>query len=199
MNCPVCSSESADILKSKGKLSKELLLKCNNCGNVYRESIHIGKPFDCRVVVSEFEKSHKTFLKVYPDDILEVGSIIEVDGRKAEITSIENIKGGRVIKSPVKEVETIWASYLDISARVGISVDFGGRVISEKVEVDRDFEFTIGDLVKMGNLYFRINSLKTIEKKMRKGFASAAITKRVYGKPVKDKHYKYDLSLKVVG
>lgn len=199
MNCPVCSSESAQILKSKGKISKELLLKCNQCGNIFRETIYIGKPFDCRLIISEFEKSQKKFLKVYPDDILEVGKIINVNGRKAEITSIENIKGGRPFKSPVKEVETIWASYLDIPARVGISVDFGGRVLSEKVEVDQDFEFTIGDRVKMGNIYFRINSLKTLERKMRKGFARAAVTKRVYGRPVKDKHYKYDLSIKVVG
>lgn len=198
MKCPVCGSRSYEILKSKGKTSKELLLKCNECENIFRESFKLEKPVDRRVVVSEFENSHKTFIKVYPDDILQVEGIIEIDEREAEITSIENKRGGRVSKSPVEEIETIWASYIDTPARVGISVDFGGRILSEKVEVDRDFEFKIDDVVKMGNLYFRINSLKTLERKMRRGFARAAVTKRVYGRPVDAKRYNYDLSSKVV-
>lgn len=198
MKCPVCCSRSSQVLKSKGKTSRELLLKCEECGNVFRETVNIGKPLDCRVVISEFEKSHKKFIKVYPEDILSVGEIIEVDGREGEITSIENKRSGRVSKSPVKEIETIWASYIDTPARVGISVDFGGRILSEKVEVDREFEFVVGDVVKMGNLYFRINSLKTLERKMRRGFARAGVTKRVYGRPVDEKRYKYDLSSKVI-
>lgn len=198
MKCPVCNSESCEILKSKGIKSRELLLKCEECGNIFRETVNVEKPLDLRVVVSEFEKSHKSFITVYPDDILQVEGVIEVEGREAEITSIENIRGGRVSKSPVKEIETIWASYLDTPARVGISVDFGGRILSQKVEVDRDFEFIVGDLVKMGNLYFRINSLKTIERKMRRGFARAAVTKRVYGRPVDEERYKYDLTSKVI-
>ncbi len=115
-----------------------------------------------------------------------------------EITSIENKRGGRVSKSPVTDIVTIWASYRDIPARVGISVDYGGRILSEKVEVDPDFEFVIGDVVKMGNITFRINSLKTLERKMRRGFARAGVTKRVYGRPVDETRYKYDISSKVL-
>ena len=51
--------------------------------------------------------------------------------------------------APVTEIDTIWANYIDTPARVGISVDFGGRILSRKVEVDREFEFTIGDIVKI--------------------------------------------------
>jgi uncharacterized Zn finger protein len=98
----------------------------------------------------------------------------------------------------VKDIETIWATYHDIPARVGISVDYGGRILSEKVDINPDFEFTIGDVVKMGNIVFRINSLKTLERKMRRGFARASVTKRVYGRPVEDKRFQYDLSSKVI-
>ena len=199
MKCPNCNSKSIEELKSKGKTSKELLLKCNECGNIFRETVNIEKPLDCRVVVSEFEHTHKTFIKVIPDKILQVGDILEVDERPAEITSLENKRGGRIYKSPVKDLETIWASYIDTPARVGISVDFGGRILSQKVEVTPDLEFKIGDVVKMVNIYFRINSLKTLERKMRKGFARASVTKRVYGRPVEQEHYHYDLSSKVVG
>lgn len=95
-------------------------------------------------------------------------------------------------------METIWASYADIPARVGISVDFGGRILSHKVDVNPEFEFTIGEVAKIGNIIFKINSLKTLERKMRKGFARASVTKRVYGRPVDEKRFKYDLTSKVV-
>lgn len=198
MRCSNCGSQSLETLKSKGKKSRELLLKCNECGNIFRELVDVDNPVDIRVVVSEFEKSHKTFTKLYPGEILETGVLLDLNGREAIISSIENKRGGRVSKSRVEDVETIWATYHDIPARVGISVDYGGRILSEKVDVNPDFEFIIGDVVKMGNIIFKINSLKTLERKMRKGFARASVTKRVYGRPVEERRFKYDLSSKVI-
>jgi uncharacterized Zn finger protein len=199
MKCTVCGSESCEILKSKGKISKELLLKCNKCGNIFRETVDVGKPVDIRVVVSEYESSHKTFVKLYPDEFLEFEGVIDIEGRPAEITSLENKRGGRVMACPVSEIETIWASYIDTPARIGISVDYGGRILSRKVEVDREFEFTIGDVVKMGNVLFKIRAMKTNDRKMRKGFAKAFVIKRVYGRPGDDlKRYQYDLTSKIV-
>lgn len=199
MKCTVCGSESCEILKSKGKVSKELLLKCNKCGNVFREFVEVEKPVEIRVVASEYEKSHKTSVKLYPDEFLEFEGILDLNGRPAEITSIENNRSGRVMFAPVSEIDTIWANYIDTPARVGISVDFGGRIMSRKVEVDREFEFTIGDIVKLGDVLFKIRGIKTKERKMRKGFAKAFVVKRVYGKPGDDlKRYKYDLTSKIV-
>ena len=199
MRCPACESEYYEILKSKGKHSKELLLKCEDCGNIYREFISREKPVDVRIVTSEFESSKKEFIKLYPDDELRIGDILEFKNKKVEITSIETKKGGRAGKSTVNEINTIWASSLDIPKRIGISVDFGGRIISKKVEVDRDFEFHVGDIIKLGNLIFKVNSIKTLERKVRKGFAKAYVTKRVYGKPLDNAvRYNYDLSSKLV-
>lgn len=198
MKCPVCESESYEILKSKGKHSKELLLKCEECGNIYKETIIREKPVDVRIVISEFEKSKKAFVKLYPDEVLMVDDILDLDGKEVAVNSIEIKTSARVYRSPVSDIETIWASSMDIPARVGISVDFGGRVISKKVDVDRDFEFTVGDIVKLGNIIFRINSLKTIERKVRKGFAKASVTKRVYGRPFEEqKRPAYDLTSKI--
>ena len=198
MKCSECGSKSLEILKSKGKKSRELLLKCNECDNIFREVVDVDNPVDIRVVVSEFEKSHKTFIKLYPDDLMETGVLLDLEGREALISSIENKRGGRVSKSKVRDIETIWATYHDIPARVGISVDYGGRILSEKVDINPDFEFIIGDVVKIGNIIFRINSLKTLERKMRKGFARASVTKRVYGRPVEERRFKYDLTTKVI-
>lgn len=199
MKCPVCESESYEILKSKGKHSKELLLKCEECGNIYRETIIREKPVDVRIVISEFEKSKKAFVKLYPDEVLMVDDILDLDGKEVAVNSIEIKTSARVYRSQVSDIETIWASSMDIPARVGISVDFGGRIISKKVDVDRDFEFTVGDIVKMGNLIFKITSMKTIERKLRKGFAKAYVTKRVYGRPLEEfVRYNYDLSSNIV-
>ncbi len=199
MKCPVCESESYEILKSKGKHSKDLLLKCEECGNVYRETIIREKPVDVRIVISEFEKSKKEFIKLYPDEVLMVDDILDLNGKEVAVNSIETKNSARVYRSQVSDIETIWASSMDIPARVGISVDFGGRIISKKVDVDRDFEFTVGDIVKVGNLIFKITSLKTIERKLRKGFARASVTKRVYGRPLEEfVRYNYDLSSNIV-
>ena len=199
MKCTVCGSESCEILKSKGKISKELLLKCNECGNVFREIVEVGKPVEVRVVVSEYESSHKTSVKLFPDEFLEFEGVLDLDGRPAEITSIENKKGGRVMVAHISEIDTIWANYIDTPARVGISVDYGGRILSRKVEVDREFEFTIGDVIKLGNVLFKIRAIKTQDRKMRQGFAKAFVIKRVYGKPGDDlKRYDYDLTSKII-
>lgn len=199
MKCPVCESSSFEILKSKGKHSKEFTLKCNDCGNVYRETITRDKPVDVRIVISEFESSKKEYIKLYPDEVLQVDDILDIDGREVAITSIEAKNTGRIYKTPVSNIETIWASSLDIPARVGISVDFGGRILSKKVDVDRDFEFHVGDVIKLGNLLFKINSIKTLERKVRKGFARADISKRVYGKPLDNTdRYNHDLTPNIV-
>jgi uncharacterized Zn finger protein len=199
MKCPVCESESFEILKSKGKHSKEFILQCNECGNVYREIINRKKPIDIRIIISEFESSKKDYVKLYEDEVLQVDEVLDFHGKKAVISSIETKNGGRTYKSPVSNIETIWATSLELPARVGISVDFGGRIVSKKVDVDGDFEFHVGDIIKLGNIIFRVNSLKTIERKLRRGFAKADVTKRVYGKPViKNEKYSHDLSSNIV-
>lgn len=199
MKCPVCNSESCEILKTKGKNTKEVLLKCDECGNTFKEIIKIPKMIECRVIISKFEESEKKRIKLYPDEVLEAGEVLVVDGEEVEITSLENNRGGRVSKSQVSELETIWASSLEGPTRVGISVDYGGRIFSKKVEVERDFLFAVGDVVRMGRAVFVIKSMKTITSKLRRGSALAEQTKRVYGKPTRGPEKpKYDLTSKVI-
>lgn len=65
--------------------------------------------------------------------------------------------------------------------------------------MERDFQFTVGDVVKMGNVVFRIKSMKTITSKIRRGGALAEQIKRIYSRPAshKDK-FQYDLTSKIV-
>lgn len=198
MKCPLCGSPEHQVLKSKGNQTQELLLKCESCGNVYREIVENPRPLEIRIIISKFEESEKGWVSLYPDEILRLDDVLEVGNERVRITSLENKRTARVTESLVQDLVTIWASSVDIPARVGVSVDLHGRVLSRKVEVDRDFTFTVGDVVKMGRTIFRIKAIKTLERRMRRGFAYADVTKRVYGIPVSEKRYNYDLTSKLV-
>jgi len=198
MKCPACGSCEHQILKSKGKLTKELLLKCEECGNVYRETMESPRPMEVRIIISKFDESLKKWASFKPDEILEVGDVLEIGDERVRITSLENKRNARVMESMVEDLISIWAVSVDIPARVGVSVDLRGRVLSRKVEVDRDFTFKVGDVVKMGRTIFRIKTIKTLERRMRRGFAYADVTKRVYGIPVSERRYDYDLTMNVV-
>nr|WP_319372773.1 HVO_0476 family zinc finger protein [uncultured Methanobacterium sp.] len=199
MKCPVCDSESYEILKTKGKNTREVLIKCNECGNTFKETVIIPKMVECRVIISKFEESVKKTIKIYPDEVLEVGEVLVVDGEEVEITSLENNRGGRVLKSPVSELVTVWAASLAGPTRVGISIDYGGRILSRKVEIERDFQFNVGDVVKLERAVLQIKSMKTITSRIRKGGTPAEQIKRVYGRPAdKRDRFQYDLTSKIV-
>ena len=202
MSCPICDFEEYEILKTKGKKVKELLVKCDNCGHVYHETApEEAKELQVRVVISEFEKSWKSTVELYSDEYLEIGTLLYIDDKEVEVTSIENQQGNRVYECPVVEIKTIWAKSLDTLSRIGISIDHEGNVISHKIEIEREFIFTIGDVGEIKGLKFRIYGIKTLERSMKKGFAYARVIKRVYGKLLsgKDKsRVKYDLTEYVV-
>ncbi|MDR2966541.1 MAG: hypothetical protein LBU74_01190 [Methanobacteriaceae archaeon] len=203
MECPVCGSESSTTLKSKKISSKskdinELLLKCNSCNFVFRDTITEDKPSKFRLIISEHEKSIKTLIELYPDEKLETGNSLLSDIGQAEITSLETKQGKRVESAVAKDISTIWASSLEIPARVGISVDFSGKADSYKVDVERDFKFSVDDVVKINDSIFKIKSIKTLKRLTKKGFAKASVIKRVYGIPVNLNSYDYDLTNKII-
>lgn len=202
MPCPICDFEEYEVLKTKGKKVKELLVKCDNCGHIYHETApEEAKELQVRVVISEFEKSWKSTVELYSDEYLEIGTLLYIDDKEVEVTSIENQQGNRVYECPVVEIKTIWAKSLDTLSRIGISIDHEGNVISHKIEIEREFIFTIGDVGEIKGLKFRIYGIKTLERSMKKGFAYARVIKRVYGKLLsgKDKsRVKYDLTEYVV-
>ena len=58
MVCPVCGSDEAAVLKekvinAKNKDIQELLLKCDECGSVYKERITQDNPKPYRLIISE--------------------------------------------------------------------------------------------------------------------------------------------------
>ena len=198
MDCPICGSDNIEVLNSKQKESKkkfmeEFLLKCFDCGHVFKDVISAKKPRSYRIIISEQNQSHKTNIELFPNDELKVGDVLLSDFGQVEVTSIE-VNNKRVNKSLIDEIETIWATSVDIPARIGFSVDLHGKVDSYKLDLDRDFEIAPGDIVKIENHIVKIHVIKTNDRKITSGFAKAGVVKRVYSKPVKFNNYDYDLT-----
>jgi uncharacterized Zn finger protein len=128
-----------------------------------------------------------------PSDELRTGDTLLTEFGQVEVTSIE-VGDKRVKKSMLEDVDTIWASSVEIPARIGFSVDLHGDVDSYKLDLERDFEIAPGDVVKIENHIVKVHVIKTQERKLTSGFAKAGVIKRVYSKPVRFNSYDYDLT-----
>ena len=198
MNCPICDSDNIEVLNSKQKESRknfteEFLLKCFDCGHVFKDTVSAKKPKAYGIIISEQDHSYKTNIDLFPNDELKVGDVLLSDVGQVEVTSIE-VNNTRVNKSLIDNIETIWATSVDIPARIGFSVDLHGKVDSYKLDLDRDFEIAPGDIVKIENHIVKAHVIKTNDRKITSGFAKAGVVKRVYSKPVKFNNYDYDLT-----
>ena len=201
MDCPICGSDDIEIINSKQKttkkkLTEEYLLKCEECGHVFRDVISLKKPRPYRLIISELDKSHKTSINLSPSDELEVGDVLLSELGQVEVTGIE-VGDKRVNKSKLEDVDTIWAASVEIPARIGFSVDLHGEVDSYKLDLERDFEIAPGDIIKIDKHIVKVHVIKTQERKLTSGFAKAGVIKRVYSKPVKFNNYDYDLTSKI--
>ena len=198
MDCPICGSDDIEILNSKQKttkkkLTEEYLLKCEDCGHVFKDIISLKKPRPYRLIISEQDKSHKTTIDLSPSDELKIGDNLLTEFGQVEVSGIE-VEDKRVNKSKLEDVKTIWASSVEIPARIGFSVDLHGEVDSYKLDLERDFEIAPGDVVKIDKHIVKVHVIKTQERKLTSGFARANVIKRVYSKPVKFNNYDYDLT-----
>ncbi len=198
MDCPICGSDDIEILNSKQKttkkkLTEEYLLKCEDCGHVFKDIISLKKPKPYRLIISEQDKSHKTTIDLSPSDELKIGDNLITEFGQVEVSGIE-VDDKRVRRSKLEDVKTIWASSVEIPARIGFSVDLHGEVDSYKLDLERDFEIAPGDIVKIDKHIVKVHVIKTQERKLTSGFARANVIKRVYSKPVKFNNYDYDLT-----
>lgn len=202
MECPICGSDDVEILNSKQKSTKkkfteELLLRCNDCQHVFRDTFSAKKPKPYRIIISEQDQSIKSTIDLSPSDELEVGDVLISELGQVEVTSIET-NAKRVKKALIEDIKTIWASSVEIPARIGFSVDLHGKADSYKLDLDRDFEIATEDIVKIDNRIVKIHVIKTNERKTTSGFAKASVIKRVYSKPIKLNNYDYDLTKYIV-
>lgn len=202
MECPICGSGdlielNTKIIPSKKKEIKEYLLQCESCQHIFKHIISEKKPIMVRLIISEQEQSIKSSIELFPNDEVAEEDILMSDLGQVQVTSIES-EEKRVKKSFVDNIKTIWASSIEIPARVGISVDLHGKVISYKVDIDRHIEIAIGDIIRIEDNTIKIHSIKTNSKSKSSGYAKSSEIKRIYGKPIDSNNYDYDFSQNIV-
>ena len=202
MQCPVCGANDLKIIKSKKfntkkGIRKEIVLQCQECNQVHKESLLEEKPEKYNLIISEHENSFKTDILLFPDQVLNVGDFLQTNFGKVEITSLETNER-REEKVKASKIKTIWANSIEIPARFGISVDLHGLVSAYKVETARDYEISVGDIFKIDKYVIHVHVIKTDERKLTKGFAKAKVIKRVYGRPIKQNKYDYDLTQHII-
>lgn len=202
MECPICGSDDITVLKSKETSAKskhinDYLLRCNECEHVFKDRVTQRNPISCRLIVSENENSKRTSINLYPDEVLKCGEVLLADDGQVKVNSIET-REGRRDSALVSDIKTIWATSLEIPARIGLSIDFGGKVKSYKLDLNRDFEINTNDIIRIEDYTLKVHIIKTGSKKLSTGSARADVIKRVYTKPIDLKTYDYNLTDNIV-
>lgn len=157
--CPQCSPEEAVM----HTVVKSHLLKCDACGFIHRLPHEKKKELQLKVIVSRGSESTAQQIEVNADETLHAGDefIVDVgeDVSGVRIQSLELYTGGRSESAKAKDVRTIWARAID-EVIVKIAVQRLGETESLDYKVNGDYEFTIGDLMKLKGYEVRINAIK---------------------------------------
>ncbi len=159
--CPSCSPDEPTIhviLKEGG------LVKCEGCGYVHAVHVPKKKVIRLRVIVSRHNVSSVQFIDVNEDDIIRVGDEFVVEHENDEVSgiqvqSIEVKTHGRPDDAVAKDVETLWGRTID-EVIVKIAVQKGALTESINYKVNGDFDFTVGDNLKLQGDEAVITSIK---------------------------------------
>ncbi len=171
------------------RLVANVLARCESCGTVNPARLVFYRPKKVKVTISRYEESECKEVELDPWEELEVGDELEVEGERVEVTNIATYDEDSVKRALVRDIQSVWAVSLDIPARIGVSINLpSGYTISEKVEVDRDEEFTVGEVYELDGMLFRVHAIKPDGRPTvrREGESvKAEEIKRIYGKPVR--------------
>jgi uncharacterized Zn finger protein len=157
--CPQCSPEE-EVMHT---VVKNHLIKCEKCGFIHRLPHEKKRQVDLKVIVSRAGKSFPQHVKVNEDEVLHAGDEFIVDiGDEVSgvrIQSLELKTGGRSEQAKVSAVRAIWARAID-EVIVKIAVQHRGETTSLDYKINGDYEFTIGDFMKLQGYDVFITAIK---------------------------------------
>jgi uncharacterized Zn finger protein len=182
--CPECSPRE----EIRHTVIKRHLLKCEQCGFIHRLPHEKKKEIKLKVIVSRGSESSAQHIEVNEDETLHAGDEFVVDIGEdvsgVRIQSLELHTGGRSESAKAKDVRTIWARAID-EVIVKIAVQRLGETESLDYKVNGDYEFTVGDLMKLKGCEVCITGIKIRDggnfKRVGKSFKAKDI-KRIYSK-----------------
>lgn len=160
--CPECSPEE-EVMHT---VVKSHLIKCEKCGFMHRLPHEKKKEITLKVIVSREGESFPQQLKVNEDERLHAGDEFVIDiGDEVSgvrIQSLELKTSGRSEQAIARDVRTIWARAID-EVVVKIAVQHRGETDSLDYKINGDYEFTVGDHMKLQGYEVVITSIKERE------------------------------------
>ncbi len=160
--CPKCSPEEG-VMHTK---VKSHLLKCEQCGFIHRLPHEKAKEVQLKVIVSRANESSAQQIEVNEDEVLRAGDEFVVDIGEdvsgVRIQSLELKTSGRSEQAKARDVRTIWARAID-EVVVKIAVQRLGETESLDYKVNGDYEFTVGDVLKLKGFEVCITAIKERE------------------------------------
>jgi uncharacterized Zn finger protein len=172
-----CRHEEYTVLKTRGR---SVTAQCSECGEIF--TFTTDKDIPVPVVISRYDKSFKSNIRLPRDQELVEGELLDLDGEEIEVHSLE-VGDKRLKKAMVGDITTIWALSVSFPNVVGVSVHHPKRTNSYKVTIERDAVFGIGDVLQVGAETFEVDTVMTSRGK-RKSACGDEI-KRLYGTPTR--------------
>jgi uncharacterized Zn finger protein len=152
--CPSCSSDKKvphEVLST----SKKLIIRCMVCHNTQQVAIPPRfKNIKLKVVVSDYENSHVSWLELGALERLRIGDEFIVENASVDavrITAIELDSGVRTAESEATLIRALWAQKID-KVVVKIAVHSGKTTKSHKVAFDGEKRFVVGETERFGEI-----------------------------------------------
>ncbi|MGZ4922990.1 MAG: HVO_0476 family zinc finger protein [Halobacteriota archaeon] len=152
--CPSCSSDKKvphEVLST----SKKLIIRCMVCHNTQQVAIPPRfKNIKLKVVVSDYENSHVSWLELEALERLRIGDEFIVENASVDavrITAIELDGGVRTAESEATLIRALWAQKID-NVVVKIAVHLGKTTKSHKVAFDGEKRFVVGETERFGEV-----------------------------------------------
>lgn len=186
--CPDCGQDTLhSVLNGRaaargGGLSIDATVQCTECDRVHHAIVKEPAPIEVPVVVSKGSQSRRTRVTLGPEDELEMGDPVFIDGLNCKVMGIESKDGRRVEAGVVKEILTIWAVEFE-ELVVGFAINLGHKTITKAIPAKPEDEFTIGEERLFGRLRVTVHAIKTKERMLKRGTAEAQEIVRVFAKP----------------
>ncbi|WP_340820135.1 HVO_0476 family zinc finger protein [Methanolobus sp. WCC4] len=188
--CPSCSPKMSvmhDVLKS----GQNMVVQCQECGNVHPAEVEKTKTFSIKVIISKGDESFtKTTLMTSEEELRIEDEIIVDDGESDEVYPIlvTAIESGdkRPKMAKASEIDTIWGRAID-EVSVKIAVHHGRSTDALQKRVPGGYEFIIGKEEKVDRKNVRIKKIKIRDGSLesRTGIAvPAKFIKRIFAEEV---------------
>jgi uncharacterized Zn finger protein len=154
VECPSCLSDKKvphEVLRTANKL----VIRCKVCHTTQQIDLpHRVVSLKLKVVVSDYEQSHVSWLELKALERLHIGDEFIVENSSIDavrITAIELSDGVRTVEAEAESIRTLWAQKID-KVVVKIAVHTGKTTSSHKVAFDGEKRFVVGDKERLGEV-----------------------------------------------